>query len=392
MKRALFCVVAEKGHINPTIAPAQWLRQMGFTVAFYAHGDVREQLTRAGFDLIFGASEKRGPNQGAAFAEQVRDPVWLRRWIRTLLIENVSDEVERIRAAIRSFAPDVIVIDPLVYAAAIAAKLEDLPWVSLSNSLNPVLDNTLDSELLRTVVELREERDALFASFGMSETFRGCDVLSPHLTIAFCTETFVGRHVAGVHQVGPSMPQGKRGDECEMTSITRAPDAPLIYMSLGSQIYFQPRMYERVIDFASKRDVTLVLSIGEMAQKKLLGTLAANVHVTAYAPQLQLLSRARAFITHGGANSVMEALHFGVPMLVSPLCNDQFHQATFVERAGVGRAIDLHAATDAEVQHAMDDVLGSPSIRDRARQIAASYKVDGARHAAELIASLTQRA
>ena len=25
----------------------------------------------------------------------------------------------------------------------------------------------------------------------------------------------------------------------------------------------------------------------------------------------------------------MEALHFGVPMLISPLCNDQFHQARF---------------------------------------------------------------
>ena len=74
--------------------------------------------------------------------------------------------MDGIRAVLRDWRPDVVVIDPLLYAAAIAAELEGLPWVSMSNSLNPVLPDDLDSELLRTVRWLTPERTRLFARYG----------------------------------------------------------------------------------------------------------------------------------------------------------------------------------------------------------------------------------
>jgi UDP:flavonoid glycosyltransferase YjiC (YdhE family) len=107
-----------------------------------------------------------------------------------------------------------------------------------------------------------------------------------------------------------------------------------------------------------------------------------------YAPQLALLTRARAFVTHGGANSVMEAIASGVPMLVSPLCNDQPHQAWFVEAAGIGRALDLGAATPELTRATLDELIAPGCVRNRMAQVAASYQTDGAAETARLLLEL----
>jgi UDP:flavonoid glycosyltransferase YjiC (YdhE family) len=104
-----------------------------------------------------------------------------------------------------------------------------------------------------------------------------------------------------------------------------------------------------------------------------------------YAPQLQVLPRARAFVTHGGANSVMEALHFGVPLLISPVCNDQFHQAHYIQRRGCGQVLDLHRTTVDECRATLDALLYDESLRAALRPITASYQRDGAAEAASLI-------
>ena len=121
---------------------------------------------------------------------------------------------------------------------------------------------------------------------------------------------------------------------------------------------------------------TLVLVADE------LGPLPDHVLACRYAPQLALLPRTAAFITHGGANSVMEALHFGVPLLISPVCNDQFHQAHFVERAGAGRALDLSRSTVAECRRTLELLLYDEGTRRNLARVSASYRRDGADEAA----------
>lgn len=53
-------------------------------------------------------------------------------------------------------------------------------------------------------------------------------------------------------------------------------------------------------------------------------------------PQLDVLSKAHGFITHGGANSMHEALGLGVPMIVVPLFGDQPINADTIVRTGAG--------------------------------------------------------
>lgn len=389
MTRVLFCVIPEKGHLNPYIGPAQALQELGIEVVFHAAADISAQLRAAGLDRFVGprGAAATDENRGATFAACVRDAAWLRRWIGGLLVDGVADAVEPLRAVLRAVRPDVVALDPMLYAAAIACELQGIPWAALSNSLNPLLTDDIDSELLRTVRALAPARQALFARFGLSPRFSGCDLLSPRLTVAFATEALAGPR-AGVALVGPSLPRARRGDEPPFDDAQLDPTKPLVYMSLGSQIYHQPLLFRRVMAAVTDRPVQLLLSASELVDSPELGPLPANVIAARYVPQLRILERAAAFVTHGGANSVMEAIARAVPLLVTPICNDQFHQARFIAAAGVGIGLDIASATAADVWRALTSLLADGPVRARMNALAATYRRDGAAETARLISAL----
>jgi len=390
MKRFLFTTIPEKGHINPMIGPAVHLQRAGHDVAFYAAHDISCQVGRAGLSVVPGLPSAPPPldgSRGEMFARQVRDTAWLRQWIKSLLIDAAEAQIEPIRTAIRAYAPDVVVTDPMIYAAAIASEKERVPWMAISNSLNPILDETVSSDLLETVRWLSPDRDALFARHGMALRFSGCDMISPRLTVAFTTAEFVGHQRDGVQIVGPSIPPAVRGDEVEFSWDQLSKDRPLLYVSFGSQVYHQPEIFRLIIDATRDLEVQVLIAANRLHGTSKLGPLPPHVLTCHYAPQLQLLPRATAFVTHGGANSVMEALYFGVPMLISPVCNDQFHQAHYLQKSDAGRVLDLHRATVKECHAALEAILYDDTIREAARRISSSYQKDGAAIAAELIAS-----
>lgn len=383
MTRVLFCVIPEKGHLNPYIGPAQALQALGAEVVFHAPADISAQLRAAGIERFVGprTASPGDTHRGAAFAERIQDAGWLRQWIKSLLVDASYDAVEPLRALVRDLRPDVVAIDPMVYAAAIACELEGVPWAAISNSLNPALPEQLDSELLRTVRWLAADREALFAHHGISAQFRGCDVLSPHLTVAFTTEALVGP-IPGVELVGPSLPRGVRGDELSFPWDWLDPERPLVYVSFGSQIYYQPELFRRVLDAIVDQPVQLVASASDLDP----GPLPPNALFRPYVPQLALLRRTSLLVTHGGANSVMEAIACNVPILIAPLCNDQFHQVHFIQRAGIGRALDETALASQ-----ISALIGDAPERERMAAVSATYQRDGAAETAQLLSALAAR-
>ncbi len=389
MSRILFVVLAEKGHVHPFIAPAQELARRGHQVGFYAPCDLSDPLERAGIKHVFvGATEDEPPldaNRGPAFAALVRDRARLRGWIRSMLVESVPHEVERLAALVRGYRPAVIVADPMAYAAPIVARWAGVPWAGLSTSLNSVVPDDWTSELIETTSAL--PRAELFAEYGLTGArFRVSDCLSPHLNVAWTSPELVGEGPADVLLAGASLPRGARGDEVEAPALALDPSRPLVFMALGSQIYHQPRMFEVVVEASRGQPWQLVLAMGGLASAM---RLPPDVRAIDYAPQLGLLARARAMISHGGANSVMEALAYGVPLLVSPICNDQPHNARFVAAAGAGVTCDLSTAGPEEVRAHLAALCADGPHRAAARRIAAGYEAaGGAQRVADAIAGL----
>ncbi|MBL9106139.1 MAG: glycosyltransferase [Myxococcales bacterium] len=390
MKRVLFVVLAEKGHVHPFIGPAQELRRRGHAVGFYSPSDLRRPLARAGFDEVFVGATQAPPdgNRGAAFAALVDDPARLRRWIGEMLVESVPREVERLTAAAAAFRPHVIVADPMAYAAPIVAERRQIPWAGVSTSLNPVVPDGWTSELIATTSAL--PREELLARFGVAGArFRVSDCLSPWLNVAFTTRELVGEAPDDVLLAGASVPLDERGDEAE--DVTIEDDRPVVYMALGSQIWHQPRMFAAVMEGSRGQPWQLVLAAGDLATE-LRPPPGVSVKILKYAPQLAVLRRARVMITHGGANSVMEALAQGVPLMLTPICNDQPHNARFVAGAGAGVVCDLATASAAEVRAGLARLCADGAERAAARRIAASYHAaGGAPRVAEAIEGLGVR-
>ncbi|XP_058536208.1 UDP-glucuronosyltransferase 3A1 isoform X2 [Ochotona princeps] len=71
---------------------------------------------------------------------------------------------------------------------------------------------------------------------------------------------------------------------------------------------------------------------------------APNVKVMDWLPQSDLLAHPsiRLFVTHGGQNSIMEAIQHGVPMVGIPLFGDQPENIVRIEAKKLGVSIQLH--------------------------------------------------
>lgn len=377
MKHILFIVIPEKGHINPCIGVAQHLQAMGHKIAFYASSDISEQLLRAGFDNFLGLKESNDSNRGIEFTQLIQNPDWLRNWIKAILIDSAESSIPALREHIKKF--DLVVTDPMIYSAVIASQLEGKPWVALSNSLNPVLNSKIQSELLDTISWLADDRDYLFNKHDLVLEFSGCDVLSPHLTIAFTTPELSKFDDSGVQQVGPSIPRELRGDEISFDWGWLNPELPLVYASFGSQIYHQPELFKRIMEAVEGKAVQVLAAVHDLKLEQV----PQNVQLCGYTPQLEVLKRAQVLITHGGANSVMEAMATNTPVLINPICNDQFHQVWFVENAGCGRRIDLENQTPGEIWETLEW-----AFKADISHVSNSYQKDGAFNAAQLIQEL----
>lgn len=133
-------------------------------------------------------------------------------------------------------------------------------------------------------------------------------------------------------------------------------DRPLVYVSFGSFLSARDDVLARVVDALRPLPVRVALAIGS-ADPAVLGELPTPWLVRSFLPQVAILERSALAITHGGNNSITEALHFEVPLLVLPFSTDQFAGAAAIETADRGLVLDPNTATPGELRRAISTAL-----------------------------------
>ena len=118
-------------------------------------------------------------------------------------------------------------------------------------------------------------------------------------------------------------------------------------------------------DLAPIDDQDDCFAVGEVNQQALFGRVAAAVH-------------------HGGAGTTTTATRAGVPQVVVPQWGDQPYFAGRVADLGIGAAHDVQAPSTESLSAALSTAL-TPQTRARARAVAGTISADGATVAAKLL-------
>jgi MGT family glycosyltransferase len=146
------------------------------------------------------------------------------------------------------------------------------------------------------------------------------------------------------------------------------------------------QIFRTIAEACGALDVQLILSLGGGLDPARLGALPGEPIVVSYAPQLQLLKRAAAVITHAGLNTVLESLAEGVPLVAVPLGNDQPGVAARVAAHGAGIVISRRKLNVLRLRNATRSILTDPRYRGAALHLqSAMQQVNGLETAADIV-------
>ena len=338
------------------------LLERGHRVTFIDQPDAARWVDdpRVGFHPVGHASHPPGSlERTLRLAANPGGPWGLSRLIRELA-RSTDMLCHETPEALQVLGVDALICDQMEAAGGLVAEAAGLPYVSVACALPvnrepgiplPVMPMAFGQGARYTHMYSSSERiyDALMLplrrviadnadAFGLPPRDGLHDCLSPYAQISQTVPGFeLPRHAlpAHFHHVGPLRPPVSPK---EALGIPVADDRPLVFASLGTLQGHRYRLFRRIARACRRLDVQLLLAhCGGLnaAQARALAREGAN-WVTDFAPQRAALTCADAVITHGGLNTVMDALQTRTPMLVLPIAFDQPGVAARVDHAGAG--------------------------------------------------------
>jgi MGT family glycosyltransferase len=167
----------------------------------------------------------------------------------------------------------------------------------------------------------------------------------------------------------------------------------IVYVSLGTLFNTDIGFYRKCFEAFAGEDCQVILSTGTGVNRESLGRVPPNFVVEMHVPQLEVLRRASAFVTHGGMNSVSESLCYGVPVVVVPQTGEQAIVGRRVEELGAGLYLATEQASPATLRESVQRLLAEEAFRRHAGAVRESLRdAGGAPRAAAAILRYTRTA
>ena len=156
--------------------------------------------------------------------------------------------------------------------------------------------------------------------------------------------------------IGPSLEE--RPDEHNF-NFKKDENKKLIYMSLGTVYNENFDIYKKCVEaFKNSKDFQVLISLGKYFEIKDLGDLPENISAYNFVPQTQILKQTDIFISHGGVNSINEAIFMNnKPLIIIPQQLDQFENAKQVEKFEAGIVLDINNITPEVFKNAVNKYI-----------------------------------
>jgi len=398
------------GHINPMTALARALEQRGHSVVIFGIADTEARVRDAGIGFQQIGASDFPPGTLRALDDKLAELAGLASFRFT--IERVVNTGRMILrdapAAVREAGVDALLVDETDVSGTVADHL-GLPFVSIA-IVPPIHDhdrvppfffgwpagqdalsrlrNCMAMGLINRIARpLYKVINGQRAQWGLRPLRSADDSLSQIAQVALMPADFEFASVPRpelLHYTGPWVNSAQRPQV--MFPWEKLDGRPLVYASLGTLQNGSEKVFKVIAEACAGLPLQLVISLGGGLAPELLGELAGDPIVVAFAPQLEVIKRAHLVITHAGINTVLESLAEGVPLVAIPQGNDQPGVAARAKARGVAVVVPRQRFNAARLRRAVREVLEDPGYRERAEALGQKMReIDGSAMAAEII-------
>jgi len=379
-----FFTLPHTGHLHPATALGRRLAQRGHEVIFFNFATTKAIIRAAGLSF---APISTPCSQGMAPPKEFRSKAQASLYGLQVTTKLMLSEAPKV---IKSANLDALVVDQMDFATGTVAEMLGLPFIHFSTSApiyqhfsvppicfpwrhseSPVaqIRNIAGNILLRRFLEpvfslLNQKRH----SWGLRPFRNINDTISPRALITQMPEFLDFPSTWRPKQLfytGPFFDgQGRRVIKFPWERLT---DKPLIYASMGMRQTANSRIFHIIAEACKDFDAQLVISTGGDLSE--IGTLAGNPVVVPYAPQPELLLKTSLTITNAGANTMLESLSSGVPLVAVPVADDQPGIAARIKWICAGKVVPFKKISAKKLRKAVKDVLEDPTYRNVAEGI-----------------------
>lgn len=426
--RFLFTAWPFQGHVFPQVALAHELRRRGHECAFYTGRRLSEVVRADGFTCFpfhHLDEDRLDAMMAARPAEpwQPRNVLPMGRLFREWLLETIPRQLEDLDEILPQWRPDVIGTDPTMWGSVLVlhesvpidvAICSFIPACALPGPDAPPFGpglrrpTTMLDRLSERVVRQGLALTGRLSRRMVNEIRRGrglppIDVTPAEYTgrmplyLVPCTRAFdYDRRdlPPSVHYVGPYLWNQPRTEASPLSISALRRDRPCVHVTEGTMHVHAALVLPAAIEGLADLPMTVVATTGGARTVADLGVtrVADNIHVERWVSHHELLPIVDVMVTTGGAGSVLAALAAGVPLVLVPTEWDKPEIARRVEASGAGLTLHPRDCTPARLRACVEQVLATPSYRQRARELAASFaETGGAAEAADLLLGLARR-
>lgn len=399
------------GHLNPLTSLGGELKARGHQVTLFGILDAKAKAEFAGLEFSVLGEFDCPYGTVARFTKHLGELYGLAALLYTIKqYKNAATIVLRdAPQAIMKAGVEVLLVDQTTLEGGTVADFLNIPFITLSAAviLNPdpgvppaltswgfdpswwaIFRNQIGYSLLSFVtLSHRELIQSQRREWNLPAYNEFNDACSPLAQISQQPAEFEFPRKAlpkNLHFTGPFLSLVRR--EPIEFPFDRLSGQPLIYASLGTVQNQVMRVYRDIAEACAGLDAHLVISLGNSNSPEILRDLPGDPLVVKCAPQLELLEKATLTITHGGMNTVLESLSYGVPIVAIPITNDQPGVAARIAWTGTGEVVELQHLSPSKLRAAIKQVLTDASYKNNAIRLqTAIHQSSGMRRAADII-------
>jgi UDP:flavonoid glycosyltransferase YjiC (YdhE family) len=365
--RVLFTTTPWIGHFQPLVPLARVVAAAGHEVAFAssrAFGPLIEEEGFAAMPAGRASDDEVATVRAMAADEDIHDP---RRataafYVQIMVDMNTRCMVPDLVDICRAWKPDILVREEAEFGGTIAAEHLGIPHAAVQ-VLYFFARTSLEGAVSKKLDRVRRE-------WGLPPDPK-LEALHRYLFLSFTPPSFIepGAHIPPtMHFLQP--PQSRNGGSDALPDWVRGPlQRPVIYVTMGTAMSkvrsMFPDMFFDVIptllEGLRAEAGTLIVTVGRDRAPEEVDPHLPNVHVERYIPQELLFPRCDLVVTHGGHNTVLPALQFGLPLVLIPFWADQPDNARRCAELGVGEVIQSADVTPEVMGSTARKVLMEPS-------------------------------